>query len=147
MSDREIIIVDLDGTLANLDHRIHHVSGHKKDWKTFFAESHKDEPYEHILRIIRVLSGGFNIWVVSGRSDEVREQTEAWLKTHLICPYTLVMRKAGDYTPDDTLKISWLHDGTIPRHKIFCAFDDRDRVVKAWRAEGIICLQVRPGDF
>lgn len=147
MSEKQIIICDLDGTLANLDHRIHHVSRNPKNWKAFFADSHRDEPYEDILRIIRILSGGFDIWVVSGRSDEVRTQTDVWLKTHLMCPYTLVMRKEGDFTPDDNLKISWLRDGTIPRNRVFCSFDDRDRVVKAWRAEGITCLQVRPGDF
>jgi hypothetical protein len=28
-----------------------------------------------------------------------------------------------------------------------CTFDDRDKVVKMWRDNGIICFQVAPGDF
>lgn len=31
--------------------------------------------------------------------------------------------------------------------RVLCAYDDRDRVVVMWRAEGIPCFQVAPGDF
>jgi hypothetical protein len=30
---------------------------------------------------------------------------------------------------------------------ILCIFDDRDKVVKMWRSNGIACFQVAPGDF
>ena len=38
-------------------------------------------------------------------------------------------------------------DGTIPRERVLCAYDDRDKVVAAWRAAGVPCFQVAPGDF
>lgn len=42
---RFAIIVDLDGTLCNLDHRLHHVRKEgKKDWDGFFAGISQDSP-------------------------------------------------------------------------------------------------------
>jgi hypothetical protein len=31
--------------------------------------------------------------------------------------------------------------------EVLCVFDDRDKVVKMWRENGINCFQVAPGDF
>ena len=55
---------------------------------------------------------------------------------------------AGDYTADDVLKRQWL-DGMLAedRDRLYCAFDDRDRVVKMWRNAGVTCLQVAAGEF
>jgi len=58
------------------------------------------------------------------------------------------MRRSGDFTPDDVLKKQWL-DSMLPedRERLVCVFDDRDRVVKMWRDNGVTCLQVAPGEF
>ena len=48
-------------------------------------------------------------------------------------------------------KRDWLNDLlnelNISKEDIFCIFDDRDKVVKMWREEGLTCMQVAPGDF
>jgi hypothetical protein len=33
------------------------------------------------------------------------------------------------------------------RQRLVAAFDDRDRVVQMWRAAGVTCFQVAPGEF
>ena len=51
--------------------------------------------------------------------------------------------------PDDTLKQNWL-DLLFPDNKkedIVCVFDDRDKVVKMWRDNGLTCFQVAEGAF
>lgn len=32
----DCIIFDIDGTLANIDHRLHHLEGFNPNWKSFF---------------------------------------------------------------------------------------------------------------
>ena len=32
------VICDIDGTLADVQHRLHHLEGDPKDWDGFFAE-------------------------------------------------------------------------------------------------------------
>ena len=41
------IVCDIDGTIANLSHRLHFIQpeeGGKKDWDSFFAGVSDDEP-------------------------------------------------------------------------------------------------------
>jgi phosphoserine phosphatase len=154
---KPLYIFDLDGTLALIQHRRHFVERErgKQDWKGFYAACVDDEPHSPVLRVMESLrQTGAEIWIFSGRSDEVRKQTMAWLAAHtsfmvqdLVGPI-LTMRAAGDYTPDDALKRGWL-EGMLPedRNRPQCAFDDRDRVVKMWRAAGVTCLQVAEGEF
>jgi type I site-specific restriction endonuclease len=145
---KDIVLFDLDGTLALIEHRQHHVKGPKKNWKAFFKACSLDEPNHPVITAANLYaSNGYEVWIVSGRSSEVKKQTKEWLTTHCLNYTKLIMRGERDYTPDDTLKRSWLLDGTIPKDRVLCAYDDRSRVVNMWRAEGIACFQVAPGDF
>lgn len=144
---KDIIIFDLDGTLALIEHRQHHVQSKKKRWREFFAACVDDIPNEPLIILLRTLYPTFTIYIVSGRSDEVRSQTEAWLQRHNVPHHQLIMRREGDYTADNILKIGWVHDGIIPKDRILCVFDDRDKVVRMWRNAGIPCYQVAEGDF
>lgn len=77
--------------------------------------------------------------------ETVKKETVQWLKNNKV-PYTsLRMRPENDYTPDDELKRQWLKD--LNKDQILCVFDDRSKVVKMWRDEGLTCFQVAPGDF
>jgi hypothetical protein len=98
-----------------------------------------------VFRALRL--AGHEIWIVTGRSDDVRGDTVAWLTAHELQPDKLLMRSAEDRQRDDTLKRSWLRSGVIPKNRVLCVFEDRTRVVEMWRKEGVICLQVRAGDF
>lgn len=180
---RDVVIFDLDGTLALIDHRRHlldwrdcpvcagmgtydgeggeivnpcdHCDGTgrlKPDWPAFFRACVYDEPNLPVIAALHAhRAAGHHVMIVSGRSDEVRAETEAWLFMHVfpgeVCTFAPIMRNAGDYTPDDALKRQWLDDGTIPRDRVLCAYDDRDKVVAMWRAAGVPCFQVAPGDF
>lgn len=147
---RPLYIFDLDGTLALIDHRRHHVEGPKKDWPAFYRDCVNDVPNKAVISVLRIIEGDTDndIWIWSGRSNEVKFETIEWLRKHGIRYHYLRMRTAGDYTPDDTLKMSWYTDiSPDDRFRLVATFDDRDRMVKAWRAAGVTCFQVAPGDF
>jgi hypothetical protein len=148
---RPLYIFDLDGTLADLTHRRHFVDGTdgRKDWDAFHRACVNDAPIWPVLQTMeRLRESCAECWIVSGRSDMVRSETEAWLRQYGCKPDRLLMRKAGDYTPDDVLKESWLASWSpADRWRIAAVFDDRDRVVAMWRRHGFQCFQVAPGDF
>lgn len=150
-----LYIFDLDGTLALIDHRRHFVEGPSPDWTAFYAACVNDKPNQPVLAVMRALYVlGAEVWVFSGRSDEVRDETIDWLRYYSIIPRSelegayLQMRPQGDYTPDDQLKRSWLH-AMLPedRARLVAVFDDRKKVVDMWRSEGVACFQVAEGDF
>lgn len=154
---KPLYIFDLDGTLALIEHRRHFVERPRdqQDWDGFYRACYEDRPNHPIIEIMETLrDGGAELWIFSGRSDEVRKKTILWLAkftgfsiTELEGPL-LQMRKAGDFTPDDILKKQWfdfmLQDD---KDRLECVFDDRDRVVKMWRKAGVTCLQVANGEF
>jgi phosphoglycolate phosphatase-like HAD superfamily hydrolase len=153
---RPLYIFDLDGTLADIRHRRHFVERDRKDWRSFFAACVDDEPIPQAIETLRCLHrGGAEIWVWSGRSDEVREETVRWLKRHRIwrclpwfVPEKFRMRKAGDHQPDDKLKSIWLSEIEPTEYdRLTAIFDDRKRVVDMWRSAGVPCYQVAPGEF
>jgi len=150
------IIFDLDGTLANIEHRLHHIrkrddAGNKltQNWDAFHTSCVDDQviwPIRSIYQALEAQRHTIEIW--SGRSDKVRAETEAWLNRFHITGYNkLLMRFHGDYTPDHELKESWLNQlkatGVIPD----LVFDDRSRLVEMWRRNGIRCCQVAEGNF
>ena len=144
-----IVIFDLDGTLALIQHRRHFVEGDKKDWPAFFKACVDDTPYDAVIDAYNALRDqDHTMWIYSGRSDEVEDETLWWLYSNNIEFAKLRMRPAGDHQPDEKLKMSWLKkDFPIDYKNLLCVFEDRDRMVKMWRDEGIACFQVAPGDF
>lgn len=124
----------------------------RPNWSAFFAACVDDQPNTPVIDVmLSLMWNESDVLIFSGRSDEVREETENWLDkhvTHGLGGSVLRMRKAGDYTPDDVLKKQWLDElSPADRRRLMCVFDDRDKVVKMWRDEGVACFQVAPGEF
>lgn len=152
---RPLYIFDLDGTLALTHHR-QHILDNRDDpdrWRNFFAACVGDAPNEPVIATMHLLRNVADVQVWSGRSDEVREQSVAWLCQNAAllsheAESMLRMRAAGDFTPDEELKAQWLSDlNSDDRTRLMAVFDDRDKVVAMWRAAGVPCFQVAEGKF
>ena len=152
---RPIVIVDIDGTLANGSHRVHHVTvteDHpKKDWLSYYEKVSDDTLIQPIRDLLTVLCDEYEICVVSGRpirfnsGVEVGKHTVAWLEKHYV-PYDhIFMRQSGDSRQDVIVKQEILDK--LPKDRIAYVFDDRDSVVAMWRRNGLTCLQVAEGAF
>ena len=144
-------IFDLDGTLANISHRLHFIEGEKKDWDAFYDACDKDEPIKNTLKLLDIIGSNDknNIIILSGRSDAVRKKTIGWINKYVSIFYTLYMRKTGDHRPDVEVKQEWL-DEWLKHHtkeEIGGIFEDRKQVVDMWRKNGITCYQVAEGDY
>lgn len=141
------IICDLDGTLANIDHRRHHVEGAKKDWKAFFAGIVGDELNTMVDRYLDAVTGSHRILLVTGRPAEYVSVTETWLLDNRVSYNELFMRPAGDFRPDEIIKEEIYRTEIEPHYDVKLVLDDRAKVVKMWRSLGLPCWQVAAGDF
>lgn len=141
-------IFDIDGTLADLTHRLPLIKQEPKNWRGFFAACSADKPIEHMIKLaIDLHLSGANLIYVSGRSDECRWATEDWLRRHALPEGKVYMRKEGDHRPDHQVKVELLEQLRTDGHHPIMAFDDRNAVVKMWREIGVPCAQVAEGDF
>lgn len=144
----KVYVFDLDGTLADVTHRLHHIEKKPKDWQAFFDACDKDAPIQWVVDLFQqvVFCAGDDAWVIilSGRAEHTRAKTEAWLKKHAIVGHEkLIMRKAGDFRPDEIIKPELLQ-GFLDEHPnaaVEFIVDDRQRVVDMWRAKGYNVLQ------
>jgi len=145
---RPCYIFDIDGTLADCSHRLHHIQKQSKDWRAFFAECEGDRPIAHIVQLaVTLYDADQSIIYVSGRSNECEAETMTWLIETGLPEAALYMRKEGDHRDDDVVKSELLDRILADGWQPIMAFEDRSRVVKMWRARGIPCAQVAEGDF
>ena len=88
------IVFDLDGTLANIEHRLHHLQGEKKDWDGFHKACYEDNIEPEVVDIFGMLIDSHTLYtgytlpknqieIWSGRSSISFEDTVAWLCENL----------------------------------------------------------------
>ena len=143
-----LYIFDLDGTIADISHRLHYITGDKKDWDTFNRDCIYDKPIVSIIDLMRALDYNDNsIEIWTGRSESVRDQTMEWLKYYSVLYSGLKMRPEGDYRPDVELKGGWLDYLLTMRSRPEIIFEDRTKMVDFYRSRGMICAQVAESNY
>jgi predicted kinase len=137
------VIFDIDGTLADCDHRLHFIDGTdgKKNWKAFFAAMSQDPVRENIKQLIDLTYADREIVIVTGRPIDYKEATEAWLKKHNIRYNALYMRKYRDRRPDTEAKQEIL-DFYLDKNLIEMVVDDRPSVIAMWRSNKLSVIDV-----
>lgn len=132
---RSLAVVDIDGVLADVGHRLHFLDRQPKDWNGFFAAARADPAHPEGLALAAELSGDHDVVLLTGRPERCRADTEAWLADHGIDYARLVMRPAGNRRPAADIKVGLL--GLLARdHPIAVLVDDDEAVITAARAAG-----------
>jgi hypothetical protein len=150
-----IALIDIDGTIADLSHRLAWIrgvdEGGKKvppDWDNFFDAMDKDQPIWPVVYMVQTLRIRYNICYLTGRPVSHREITLKWLQSNSLPLGMLVMRATGDYRPDYVVKKELYEKIVIPfLGKADIVIEDRDQVVEMWRSLGITCLQPCKGSY
>lgn len=142
------VIFDIDGTLADVEHRQVWVRDGKKRWDKFNALMAEDAPKQDIIKLNHILyAAGQTIILCSGREEIHRDVTEKWLKDNDVKYHDLFMRRKMDFRKDSIVKKELLMDIRAIGFEPWIVFDDRNQVVDMWREEGLTCCQVAEGNF
>lgn len=144
---QKAIICDLDGTLADIRIRLKHIEGKKKDWKSFNKSIETDALHEWCREILVRFQHDHKIILVSGRTDELKKETESWLKKYDVPFHHLFMRKGTDFRSDTIVKLEIYEKEIRDKYSVQFVLEDRQKVVDMWRGEGLVVLQCAPGDF
>jgi hypothetical protein len=136
---RPLAIVDIDGVLADVRHRVHYVEQRPKNWKRFFAAAVRDEPHAEGLAVVAKLAEEHEIVFLTGRPEHLRGDTTAWLARHGLDAHRLLMRAEGDRGPSARFKLREVE--RLARHRtIAVVIDDDDAVIAAMRDAGYATL-------
>ncbi len=142
-ADRKLVLVDMDGTLADCRHREHHIQGKRKNWPAFFRGMSQDPANTSIVELTRRLAADLDIVIVTGRPQEYLDDTTEWLARNRIAYCELYMRRAGDRRPDYVAKREMLD--ALPRERVAFVLDDRESVCQMWTDAGLTCHRVQQG--
>lgn len=134
-SQRPLAVVDLDGVVADVRARLHHVEHRPKDWDAFFAAAVHDPPHEEGLAIVGHLARDHEVVFLTGRPDRLRDDTRRWLERHGLGEHRLVMRPRGDRRPAAHVKVALLRDLAAGR-EVAVVVDDQPAVVAAMADAG-----------
>lgn len=139
---RNIVVWDLDGTLACGKHRLHLLPTKDYDktesWTEFNKACADDKPIQDNIDLLnRMEEMGMFVVILTGRSDIAEEETVKWLADNGVFYDALLMRSQQDNRPDievkeDALRLLGLDD-------ILCCFDDLEHVAKHIRSLGVTC--------
>lgn len=137
-----IAIVDIDGVVADVRHRLHHITGRPKNWGAFFAAADRDPPHEEGVEVVRTLARDHDIIYLTGRPEHLRDATVEWLERHGIGGHELMMRPEGDRRPAAVVKVQLLR--RLARNRtIGVVVDDDEQVLAAVNAAGFTTFPAR----
>ena len=135
----ELVIFDIDGTLADISERIHYIKRKPKNWNAFNESMAKDKAIHSMIRLCNILyASGLQIILCSGRNERSRPETVEWLAKQGVNYHELLLRLDSDYCPDSVVKRELIQ--SMDKSKILFVVEDRSRVVEMWRSEGLVCL-------
>lgn len=145
-----LVVFDIDGTLANCEHRLPYIQTKPKNWAAFDAGIPNDTVNPHVAEVFHSLrDADHDIIFVTGRNERNRDATVEWLKANdfWVVSSHLYMRGADDFRGDDVVKREILDQITRAwGRKPDMVFEDRPRVVRMWRDAGIFVFNVYQGD-
>jgi len=149
------VIVDLDGTLCDIEHRRHFVdgTGKKKCWKSFYESLITDKPNSWCVDLVlSMANSGCEIIFATGRPEKYRGRTLSWISEHVYpqleaANSRLFMRADGDFRKDSIIKDEIYKRDIEPYYDVKFCVDDRQQVVDMWRELGLVCLQCDIGNF
>jgi hypothetical protein len=133
--ERPLAIVDLDGVVADVRHRLHHLRGRRKDWDSFFGAAPADPVHPEGAAIVATLAAEHEVVFLTGRPAHLRRATQHWLDEHGFGGHRLIMRPGGDRRPAAVLKIELVRELAAGR-RIGIVVDDDPVVLAAMRRAG-----------
>lgn len=150
MEKQKAIIVDIDGTIADMDHRL----AYKKDKEKFYDLSKYDKPMIGTIDLVKRYAKTIDVQIifVTSRPEFAREITMDWLEAYVfdVSPeynYIMHMRPEGDHRQDSLVKRDIYEKHVVDNYEVLFVIEDRKRVVDMWRSIGLLCLQTCEGNY
>ena len=123
---KNVILCDIDGTVANNDHRQRFLK-EKKDWDGFFSELKNDKPIYSIIDVLnKEHADGKEIVFITGRPERYRYSTTLWLKEYFNFELKILMRKDNDQNNKLIVKKEIFEENFLLNEIDYIIDNDRD---------------------
>ncbi len=130
-----LAVFDVDGVLADVSHRLHHLRARPQRWERFFQAADRDPLLGEGAARLRAALRVHDVVYLTGRPERTRRLTERWLATHDLPTGPLIMRDDHDHRPARWMKREVLRTLAEER-EIVSVLDDDPAVVEVLVADG-----------
>lgn len=131
-----LVVVDIDGVVADVSHRLHLIGRHPRRWDEFFAAAADDPPLAEGVALVLGLPDGHGLCWLTGRPERNRALTETWLREQGLPAEPMLMRADRDRRPARQAKREFLR--TLRRtHTVALVVDDDPSVIAMLAEEGV----------
>lgn len=141
------VVFDLDGVLSDAGGRQHLLKGARPDWDAFFAASGDDPLVPEVAVLLALLAEDLLIVLLTARPARTSSTTFTWLARHELRWDLLVMRPEGDHRPARVFKREAVRQLLSSGLELRLCFEDDQRNVEMFRAEGVPALYVHSGYY
>jgi uncharacterized HAD superfamily protein len=135
-----LAVVDIDGVLADVRHRLHHVQRSPKDWDAFFSAAVDDTVLDEGRAVADRLAEDHELVYLSGRPERCRDDTVTWLEANELPSGRLFLRPEGDRRPARAFKLDRLAD-LVNTRDVAVFVDDDPAVCEAARKRGFVVFE------
>ena len=128
-------VFDIDGVLADVSHRLHHLQARPQRWERFFSAADRDPLLAEGADRLRAALVDHDVVYLTGRPERTRRLTKRWLRQHRLPTGPLLMREDDDYRPARWMKREALRELAADR-RVVSVLDDDPAVVEHLAADG-----------
>ncbi len=141
-----VVIVDLDGTLCDTEHRHHliHWDNEVMNWDAYSLACVNDPPIHATIRLVQHLAHTHRIVILSGRQDVALDATAQWLEAHEVPYDELHLRSQGDHRRNPQFKRDFVRRRLRNGERVAFAIDDHPGVAEALSEIGVPTILVAP---
>ena len=137
---KPLAVFDIDGVLADVRHRLHHVERKPKHWDAFFDAAVDDPPLPQGVALAQESAKDCEVVYVTGRPERCRADTLEWFARHGLPQGQLSMRRPRDFRPARVAKLDLLRRLAGER-TVAVVVDDDEQVCDAYEAAGFRVLR------
>lgn len=141
-----IYVFDIDGTIANNEHRSHLLPSSDlhltSGWKDYNKACSGDSPIIPMINMMNTLAELSTVYIMTSRSDEVEWMTLEWLQYNDIEYDSIYMRGRHDNRKDYKIKEEWLNEISDGDKSNVVIFEDNPQVIKHLRSCGYTVMAV-----
>lgn len=142
-----VALIDVDGVIADGEHRQHFLSGAKKNWQGFFKAAPDDPPLLPGVTLLDLIDEGTLVVLLTARPESIHDETVAWLGEYDIRWDLLIMRGRRDHGPSPEMKRLAVEELRYAGFEPVFALDDDQRNITMYDEEGIPALYVHSGYY
>jgi uncharacterized HAD superfamily protein len=142
-----VLIVDIDGVIADASAHQHFLTSEIQNWEAFFEAASNTRLFREGRELVKSLDAAKPIFLMTARPSYLLEKTVDWLNQNEIYWDALLMREGNDDRSSPEVKLDLLRDLIECGYKPTLALDDDPRNLLMFWEQKIPSIYIHSGYY